>query len=150
MSCRPRVAATVEAAAEASATAEAARVARVRELIATAGASRSAEARSAYATIENIHRAARAAEESIDEIFISRRAAGEPGRWMKSGWKHHSEMVGHMVLQQAAAAAFIQQLSEVEEFAVLVTHDSGEDTAAVFDVRYLDAALASRTVGWDC
>ena len=114
------VAPTVEA-ARASATTEAARVARVRELIVTSGASRSDEARSAYATIENIHRAARAAEESIDEIFISRRAAGEPGRWMKSGWKHHSEMVAHMVLQQAEAAAFIQQLSEVEEFAVLVT-----------------------------
>ena len=143
------VAPTVEA-ARASATTEAARVARVRELIVTAGASRSDEARSAYATIENIHRAARAAEESIDKIFISRRAAGEPGRWMKSGWKHHSEMVGHMVLQQAPAAAFIQQLSEVEEFAVLVTHDSGGDTATVFDVRYLDAALASNAVGWDC
>ena len=142
-------AATAEA-AHTSATAEAERVARARELIATAGASRSDEARSAYAIVENIHRAARAAEESIDQIFISRRAAGETGRWMKSGWKHHSETVGHMVLQQALAAGFIQQLAEVEEFAVLVTHDFGEDTAAVFDVRHLDAALASLVVGWDC
>lgn len=67
---------------------------------------------------------------------------------MKSGWKHYLSTGGYLVLEQAPAAAFIEQLSEVEEFAVLITHDSGEDTAAVFDVRYLDAALSS--VGWDC
>lgn len=129
---RKAVAAATAEAAYTSATAEAVRAAGVRRPIAT------------------IQAAARAAEGSIDEIFISRRAAGEPGRWIKSGWKHYPSTGGYLVLEQAPAAAFIQQLSEVEEFAVLVTHDFGEDTAAVFDVRHLDAALASDTVGWDC
>ena len=93
---------------------------------------------------------AEAAEDSIDQIHISRRNAGEAGRWMKSGWDHYSTSSGYLVLRQSPAAALIGQLAEVEEFAVLVTHDWGEDTAAVFDVRYLNAALASDTVGWDC
>ena len=147
--------ATAEA-ARAAATAEAARAARVRgpvatvQAAATAGAPRSFPARNAYATLEPIGRAAVAAEDSIDEIFISRRTVGESGHWMKSGWKHYPSLGGHLILQQAPAAAFIQQLSEVEEFAVLVTHDTGEDTAAVFDVRHLDVALASFAVGWGC
>ena len=32
---------------------------------------------------------AQAAEDSIDQIFISRRNFGEAGRWMKTGWKHY-------------------------------------------------------------
>ena len=55
-----------------------------------------------------------------------------------------------MVLKQEPAAAFIDQLTEVEEFAVLVTHDYGRNTSAVFDVRYLRAALASDDVSWEC
>jgi len=146
------VAATAEA-AHTSATVEAARMARVRGLVATvqaAGGPRNADSRAAATALQPIYRAAVAVEESIDEIFISRRAAGDPGRWMKSGWKHSSTVLGQVILQEAPAAAFIQQLSEVEEFAVLITHDAGEDTAAVFDVRYLDAALAAFDVGWDC
>ena len=128
---------TAEAARAYDATAEAAEAAATAEAV-----------RPRNATAEPFFRAARAAEDSIDQIFISRRAAGEPGRWMKSGWKHYLSTGGYLVLEQAPAAAFIEQLYEVEEFAVLVTHDSGEDTAAVFDVRYLNAALTS--AGWDC
>ena len=69
---------------------------------------------------------------------------------MKSGWEHFWTKSGYLALKEAPAAAFIAQLAEVEEFAVLVTHDYGEDTAAVFNVRHLDAALASDDVGWDC
>ena len=152
--------ATAEAAG-AAATAEAVSDTEVRDLIATvvaAATARAPRAPAAYAGLEPLHRAAAAVDDSIDEIFISRRAVGEPGRWMKSGWKHYPTLTGYVVLEQAPAAAFIQQLSEVEEFAVLVTHDSGEDTAAVFDVRYLDAALGSLgspfVLGfgknWDC
>ena len=137
------------ATAEAALAAATAEAARVHVLVATAGASRPTEARaSARAHLQRIFHAAANAEDSIDQIFISRRATGEPGRWMKSGWKHYLSTWGYLVLEQAPAAAFIQQLSEVEEFAVLVTHDSGEDTAAVFDVRHLNAALGS--AGWDC
>lgn len=55
-----------------------------------------------------------------------------------------------MVLEQEPAAALIDQLTEVEELAVLVTHDHGEDTSAVFGVVFLRAALASDDVGWEC
>ena len=93
---------------------------------------------------------AKDAEDSIDQIFISRRNFGEAGRWIKSGWKHYWNKEGYMVLKQEPAAAFIDQLTEVEELAVLVTHDYGEDTSAVFSVPFLRAALESDDVGWEC
>ena len=109
---------------------------------------RSTEVRTAF-EVTGGEEAARKAKDSIDQVHISRRSMGEPGRWMKSGWEH-STANAYLVLKEAPAASFIGQLAEVEEFAVLVTHDYGEDTAAVFDVRYLNAALASDDVGWDC
>lgn len=91
---------------------------------------------------------AREASDTIDDIHISRRGRGEAGRWMKSGWNHGVNENGFLVLRHTPAAAFIDELTQVEELAVLVTHDYGEDTAAVFDVRQLRQALEG--VPWDC
>ena len=91
--------------------------------------------------------------ESVDEIYISLRAAGEEGRWIKSDWERRFLYEGGlMVLRQAPVAAFIRQLSEVEELAVLITYHWGEETTATatFDVRDLDAALASDRGLWSC
>ena len=93
---------------------------------------------------------ARTADDTVDDIFISRRDAGEPGRWLKSGWRHYSSKTGALVLVQEPGAAMIEQLKETEEFAVLVTHDHGPNTAAVFDVRYLQLALDDPGVRWEC
>ena len=94
--------------------------------------------------------ATRRADETLDEVYINRRSAGTAGRWMKTGWDHYVSDNGNFVLRTKPAAAFIAQLTEVEEMAVLAKHDYGPDTAAVFDVRFLAAALASPKVGWAC
>ncbi len=94
--------------------------------------------------------AAKAANDTLHQIHIARREIGETGRWMKSGWRHYPSTGGYLVLRHAPAAAFIDEIAEVEEFAVLITHDHGADTAAVFDVRSLSRALRSAIVGWGC
>ena len=100
-------------------------------------------------TMDSIE-AARLANETLDEVYISRRASGAAGRWMKTGWDQYTTGGPGLVLRTKPAAAFIAQLTEVEEMAVLAKHDYGPDTAAVFDVRFLEAALASPKVGWAC
>lgn len=87
---------------------------------------------------------------ALDDVYISRRSAGEAGRWIKSGWLDRLNDSGKLRLWQTPAAAFIDQLAGVEELAVLVTDDYGVNTSAVFDVRYLSAALDSDDVGWEC
>ena len=74
---------------------------------------------------------------------------------MKSGWQHRLTESGKLRLWQTPAEAFIDQLADVEEFAVLVTTDYGHNISAVFDVRYLDLALYYDSLlgppsGWDC
>ena len=92
---------------------------------------------------------AREADDEVDDIFISRRSKGETGRWMKSGWQHWADGKGYLVLSHRPAGAFIDALAMVEELAVMVTYDDhGNDSGAVFDVRYLSAAL--NTPGWVC
>ena len=93
---------------------------------------------------------AKGANETLDEVYVSRRASGTAGRWMKTGWDHYVSTDERFVLRTKPAAAFIAQLTEVEEMGVLAKHDYGADTAAVFDVRFLKAALASPKVGWTC
>ena len=75
-----------------------------------------------YGTPEITQRglAAKAANDTIHQINIARRSIGETGRWMKSGWRHYPSQSGHLVLRHAAAA-FIDELAEVEEFAMLTT-----------------------------
>lgn len=87
---------------------------------------------------------------ALDDVYISRRDLGEPGRWIKSGWQHRLLDSGRLRLWQTPAEAFIDQLTQVEELAVLVTDDYGGNTSAVFHVEYLSEALASDEVGWDC
>ncbi len=80
-----------------------------------------------------------------DAYFIPA-AAGEEGRWIKSDWERKFLRKGRLlVLRQAPATAFIRQLFDVEELAVLTTYHWGEETTttATFDVRDLDVALAS-------
>ena len=85
----------------------------------------------------------------VEDVYISVRNVGEAGRWMKSGWQHlDSSTLDNCRLWQTPAEAFIHQLTEVEELAVLVTDDEGGNTTAVFDVRYLSTALASDDAGW--
>lgn len=86
----------------------------------------------------------------VEDVYISVRNVGEAGRWMKSGWQHRFIDTGQLRLWQTPAEAFIHQLTEVEELAVLVTDDEGGNTSAVFDVRYLSTALASDDAGWEC
>ena len=69
---------------------------------------------------------------------------------MKSGFNSLLDAEGTLRLWQTPAAAFIHELSQVEEFAVLITDDYGRNTTAVFDVRGLSAALVSDDVGWEC
>lgn len=86
----------------------------------------------------------------IDDVFISRRNIGEVGRWEKSGWKDVLTDSG-LLLRNSPADAFIAQLSQAEEIAVLITDDDGnQDIQAIFDVRGLRKALASDETGWDC
>ena len=107
----------------------------------------------------------------VDDVFISRRSTGEPGRWVKSGWQnlfmdsvlrtweipaYEREIdrafggSGDLRLWQTPADAFIRQLAEAEELAILVTDNYGQSISAIFDVRYLSAALDSADVGWQC
>ena len=86
----------------------------------------------------------------IDDVFISRRNMGEVGRWEKSGWKDVLTDSG-LLLRNSPADAFITQLAQVEELAVLITDDDGNhDIQAIFDVRHLREALASDQTDWDC
>ena len=91
--------------------------------------------------------------ESVDEIYMSMRAAGEKGRWMENDWEREFHYEGStLALTQTPAAGFIRQLSEVEELALLVTYHWGKETTTTFtfDVRYLDEALASDRGLWSC
>lgn len=100
--------------------------------------------------VDSANTRAQNANDSLDKVFISRRDRLEAGRWLKVGLKHWSNKHGSFVLHEVPAAAFIDALKDVEELAVMTTHDYGGNTTAVFDVRYLRAALDSWTVDWTC
>ena len=86
----------------------------------------------------------------IDDVFISRRTRGDPGRWEKSGWKSLLTNDG-IDLRDTPSDAFIRELAAVEELAVLVTDDAGlHIIQAAFDVRQLREALASKEAAWNC
>lgn len=96
----------------------------------------------------NARRRARDASETLDQIHISRRNIGEAGRWMKSGWEHYPSTDGYLVLRQTPAQAFIRDLAQVSELAIIITHNDARDTGAVFLVGFLRGALAG--VDWKC
>ena len=89
------------------------------------------------------------ADDALDDIHISRRDVGEIGRWLKSGWQHYPSTGGYLVLRQSPADAFIRELKQVDELALLLTHDDAHDTTAVFSVQGLPYVLAN-DVDWDC
>ena len=69
---------------------------------------------------------------------------------MKMGWEHWPSVGGHVVLRHAPAAAFIEELTRVEEFAVLAIRNGADDISAIFSVRGLQDALDDEGVGWRC
>ncbi len=93
---------------------------------------------------------ATAADNRLDSIHLNWRAKGTAGRWMKSGWKHGPTDQGYLVLWQTPAAAFVDQLTAVDELGVMVVDNFGEAESAVFPVDHLSAALVSSDLGWNC
>ena len=83
------------------------------------------------------------------DVFIARRDAGTSGRWEKIGWDSTVTAAGNLELWKVPAVAFIRELGEVEEVALLLTTDDFPKlVTATFDVRHLRAALGAAE--WEC
>ena len=90
------------------------------------------------------------ADETLDKVYMARRSIDGTGGWTESAWTHYVGQEGHLILRKLSADALMGDLAGVGELAVRITHEYGEDTAAVFTVRHLNAALESDVVNWDC